>query len=109
VKQQLSSGGFFKAHSPGFVEGDGPVAEAFDSVDGLLALDTVQKFLTLSNEDSSLEFYRLSINAVGGGNGKFPYQLMAEYNRGHKWFVVGYVSENQLLSSFTAWEPASNR
>jgi hypothetical protein len=73
--------GTIKQHIPNFVSGFDPVTTEFETLDELLSLDFVKRF-----NDGDNSFYRFSVNDYST-----RVHLMAEYDEGRKWWVVGYI------------------
>lgn len=69
----------------------------FKDVDELFNIDFVDRF---SNNVSEHVFYGFSIS-----RNEKPHLLMAEYDEGKKWFVVGYLNgEEDILRDLPDWE-----
>jgi len=81
----------FRRHVPNFVELDKmPEIQEFDFVDSMLNDEWIGGFRKIPNN-----FYRFSISG---------HYLMAEYDNGKVWWVVGYVVEGDV-TSLPDWVP----
>jgi hypothetical protein len=92
------AGTTIRQYRPAFIEGADPSIVSFETVDELMATTFVARFRT------EPDFYRFSL--FGGRDGMRDggtVSLMAEYDSGRRWFVVGYI-EGQPIDLPT-WEP----
>lgn len=71
-----------RQHIPNFVSGFNPAIEEFKTLDELLNLDFVKRF-----SDGDPNFYRFSVKDY-----VTRVHLMAEYDEGRTWWVVGYIN-----------------
>lgn len=95
-------------HVPSFVSGYDPKEFEFNSLDELFKLNTLKKFM------DDLWFHKFSVQKECTSFDeiefhyfpKFRYTLMAEYNNGYKWWVVGYIvteGESEVLDKLPKW------
>jgi hypothetical protein len=105
-----SAAGQSAAHSviteriPNYIEGVTPRVARFDSAAALLAIDFVAKW-----RDDPLgfgPFEQFSIAEEGA-----EYSLMAEFNDGREWWVVGRLKLPNLamIDGLNRWEPPDER
>lgn len=78
-------------HIPNYCDRFEPRSVEFSTLSELLSIDFVQRFRNLNN------FYQFSISNN---------RLMAEYENGYKWFVVGFLDEQ--FKELPKWEPKRN-
>jgi hypothetical protein len=74
-----------KQHRPNFFSGFENKIKSFETLEELLAIDFVQNF---ANQDN---FHQFSVEEIGN-------MLMAEYDGGATWYVVGYFSNDVSVS-----------
>lgn len=79
----------FKAHIPPFMDIPHPSPVEFNTLDELLQIPFVSNF---SEEEN---FYRFSLAG---------YSLMAEFDEGREWWVVGSISRPGALN-LPVWKP----
>jgi len=77
-------------HVPCFVECD-PYRGTFDTLKELFEIDWIKQY----QKDDNLEFYRFSLSSN---------ILMAEYNKGNKWWVVGYIYGDLCKIDLPIWK-----
>ena len=88
-------------YRPGFFSGFKNSIVEFETTEELLNIDFVKKFSKFPNGENDKKFYRYSINEVNGHNQKF---LMAEYDNGYKWWVIGLINESAKVD-LPEWKP----
>lgn len=82
-------------HLPAYFSGYDDVIESFGSIEELLEIDWVKDF------GSQPKFHQYSISDKKGYS-----NLMAEFEDGCKWYVVGYLSNAQeLMNGLPDWHP----
>ena len=90
--------GVFQQHIPSFVSGSNYAVRTFTSTEELLGLPEVKMWK--QEPMAGAEFHQFSMNA---------HRLMAEFNGGRKWYVVGFVDEVSIPSiDLPKWEPVSD-
>ena len=78
-----------KQHIPNFCEGFKPKTVEFNTKEELLSIDFVNGF-TMFGDVKAKDFYQFSYSdSINDIN---EYTLMAEYNSGRKWWVVGFIA-----------------
>jgi len=82
-----------RQHRPAYFTGFDNETVQFETADQLLAIGFVCNFRTVEN------FHRFSV-ALSEFNGAL---LMAEYNDGKKWWVVGYLKDD--VPELPRWVP----
>jgi hypothetical protein len=85
-------------HYPNFCEGFKAKTKSFESLEELLSIKWVDKFSQRPN------FHQFSISKYSDVKGK-EYILMAEYDNGNSWFVVGYLDDSKIIEDLPVWEP----
>lgn len=83
-----------RQHIPGFVDGIEPAEATFSTLDELLSVPFVARFREIV--DPGKPFHRFSYSEDGN-------LLMAEYDEGRSWWVVGYLRE--AVDGLPNWEP----
>lgn len=77
-------------HIPSFCEGFEPKIGDFKNLQELLEIDFVKDW------SKKKDFYRYSLSSAN---------LMAEFNKGNKWYVIGYLRNYGIdLSNLPRWE-----
>lgn len=86
-----------RQHFPSFMDNCKPEIAEFDTANELLAVDFVR--------NRGEGFYRFSVSKYIG-QGSWGGLLIAEYDQGAKWFVVGYIRD-PLPAEFglPTWQP----
>jgi hypothetical protein len=96
-----------KQYRPGFFTGFENAVREFNSLEELLAIDFVDNFKKLQSGLPSKEvdpnFHQFSISNQCTLGGEVPYVLMAEYEGGKVWWVVGYISETEIVKQLPVW------
>lgn len=77
---------------PGFVDRPTPREDEFETLDQLLNIDWVKTWADRK------DFYRFSLDCSPGEN-----ILMAEYNGGKVWWVVGFI--DNYIEGLLDWVP----
>lgn len=87
--------GVFQQHIPAFVSGSNYAVRTFTSTDELLGLPEVKMWK--QEPMVGAEFHQFSMNA---------HRLMAEFDGGRKWYVVGFVDEPSIqFIDLPKWVP----
>ncbi len=84
-------------HIPSFMEGVEAKTCEFNSVEELLTIDWVDNF----TKRSRMTFYQFSVSRPWYAEAA----LMAEYDDGTTWAVVGYFKDGEVVSELPNWEP----
>jgi len=85
-------------HRPAFCSGFTNEVVEFKTTEELLNIPFVKKF---SDKIDDTNFYRYSLSAHG-----YRKLLMAEYNEGTIWWVVGYIDDWNLYDfKLPDWKP----
>ena len=99
-----------KQYRPGYFTGFENETKDFNSLEELFAIDFIDNFKKLPNNQVNPDFHQFSISFPPAEIGmKFPYILMAEYKNGTEWWVVGYITENNLMGSLPRWSPKKEK
>ena len=70
-----------------------------DITDSCVWFDTIEELLEIVKHLTEIkDFYRFSISSTSSAN-----MLMAEYNNGKKWWVIGYIKDTSYLQ-LPKWE-----
>jgi hypothetical protein len=93
-----------KQYRPGFFTGFENELKEFNSLDELFSLDFVDNFKKFPNKELDPKFHRFSISKMTNTQHEYPYVLMAEFKDGTEWWVVGYISENEITNQLPVWE-----
>lgn len=88
-----------RRHIPGFVDVDPPEDIEFRSIEELLAIEWLKN--DRENDFDGIPFWRHSQSRYGD-----EWLLLSEWkgNGVHKWWVVGYLSDDMGLPEFKAKE-----
>lgn len=91
-----------KQYRPAFFTGFENEVKEFNSLEELLAVDNFKKLPAniSSNKELDPRFHQFSISTLSG---EFPHILMAEYEGGKVWWVVGYINENEIVKQLPSW------
>ncbi len=73
--------------------------KTFTTLKELFNIEWVDSFSKLSNGEINPKFYRYSISIYPSGN-----MLMAEYDGGYEWWVIGYVDENDIINELPVFK-----
>jgi len=96
-----------KQYRPGFFTGFENAEKEFNSLEELLALDFVDNFKKLpanTNRELDPHFHQFSISSMSDKlNVDFPNVLLAEYDGGKTWWVVGYINETEIVKQLPVW------
>lgn len=88
-----------KQYRPGYFTGYENKVENFNSLNELLAIDFVDNF---KNTPELSSFHQFSISEPSDDT----MILMAEYEEGKIWWVVGYLSDaKEIVKDLPAWVP----
>lgn len=87
-------------HIPAFIDTDRPSSLEFSSIEELLEFDFVKRKRTADDN-----FHQFSISFYPGHPG-FGTRLMAEYNEGYTWWVVGRIEGDDFekMNTLPQWE-----
>jgi hypothetical protein len=88
-----------KQHRPAYVSGYEDAVVSFTTTEELLNIDFVKNFAKDIGGDT---FYRFSISPADSPGVRQT--LMAEYNNGKKWWVVGFLDTNEGIT-LPQWSP----
>ena len=83
-----------KENIPGFVDGASPRQADFNTKEELLELDFVKSW------SRGKGFHRFSLTDYGAG---FKL-LMAEFDGGKRWYVVGFIYPGETTLDFPEWD-----
>ncbi len=97
--------GTIKQYRPGYFTGYENEIKEFNSLEELLELDFVVNFRKTPNISIDPKFHQYSISKNSSGSSEFPYVLMAEFRNGTEWWVVGYISETEIIKELPVWNP----
>lgn len=92
----------FRSHRPGFIDTGAPpsVAEV-TSLEELLAVEQIARW----KQNEKFSGYALSIVEPLPWSKKAPeHHLMATYNEGKEWWVIGYLSDTSKNLGLPVWE-----
>jgi hypothetical protein len=90
-------------YRPAFVTGFENDVREFNSLKELFGIEWVENF-SLSGGIKDTSFYRYSYDHYSDYKDK-EYTLMAEYNDGYEWWVIGFVNDNQIIKELPIWKP----
>jgi len=92
-----------RQYRPAYFSGFENETKAFTSLKELLNIDWVDNFRKMPNGQIDPNFHQYSTNKYSDHKG-CEYVLMAEYNNGHSWYVIGFMDENEVIKELPAWE-----
>lgn len=98
--------GIIRQYRPAYFSGFVEEVETFSTIKELLDIEWVNSFKLLGGQINP-KFYRYSINRYPYGNKcSVGYEniLMAEFNNGYEWWVVGYIDENSIIKELPVFE-----
>lgn len=87
-------------YRPAFFDGFENEVNEFNSVEELLRIPWVKQF---SNGEVK-NFHRYSVSMPNKKWGESKCHLMAEYDNGAVWWVVGKMDENEIIEELPKWE-----
>jgi hypothetical protein len=94
-----------KQYKPAFFSGFDKETKEFNSLEELFAIQWVDSFANSSFKNMPPLFYRFSVS-------QRPDQivLMAEFDEGNSWWVVGYIELNNendqsIINKLPKWKP----
>jgi hypothetical protein len=87
--------GTIREHIPGWASDFAPRYAQFSSIDELLDIEWVRKWKDIG------QFDQFSISPSERG----PSSLMAEYEDGRKWWVIGFIDRKDIPKQLPIWEP----
>lgn len=93
--------GTIRQHIPAFISGGEPKSNEFSSLEELFNIDWVKQWADTN------EFHRFSLSSdkyLSGG-----VHLMAEYKEGTEWWVVGYISDDEITRQLPIWKPVEKK
>jgi hypothetical protein len=91
-------------YRPTFFEGFEPQTSEFNSIEELLAIDWINSF-TEKAYGSTHEFYQFSVSRSAYPKYDNSISLIAEYDKGDYWLVVGNFSgDNDIISQLPVWK-----
>ena len=82
-----------RQHIPGYVSGVESALTPFDTLEGLLSIPWVSAW-TKDHPQAPDKFHRFVIDNKDGNN---RWTLMAEFNAGRNWWVVGFLDHKVEL------------
>ena len=88
--------GTIRQYRPNYFTGFKNETRTFGSLKELLSIDWVDNFRKLPNGQIDPNFHQYSINKYSNHKG-YEYILLAEYENGYKWWVIGFVDENEII------------
>jgi hypothetical protein len=91
-------------YRPAYFSGFETKTKAFSSLKELLNIEWVDTFRKLPNGQINPNFHQYSVSKHSNHKG-YEYVLMAEYNNGYDWYMIGYLDENDIIKELPAWEP----
>ena len=91
-----------KQYRPAFFTGFENENNQFESVFELINIKWVDNFIRWPNGDLDPKFHQFSISVSDDHNDVI---LMAEYNEGYSWFVVGYIDKIDHVRDLPEWKP----
>lgn len=91
-------------YRPNFFTGFHNETKTFNSLEELFNIQWVDNFRKLTNEQIDPTFYQYSIIKHIGKKG-YVYTLMAEYNKGLNWYVVGIIDDGEIIKELPVWIP----
>lgn len=91
--------GIIKQYRPSFFSGYENQTNCFETLSQLLNIQWVQEF---SKEDN---FYKYSISLAKSYEEN--HKLMAEYDNGSVWWVVGFIDKNTEIKGIELFNPKS--
>lgn len=91
--------GSIKQYRPAFFTGFENVIKTFSTLEELYAIEFVANF----KDPRSGTFYRYSLSREQGSS-EYPHVLMAEYQEGYVWYVIGYIDESEIAKQIPAWQ-----
>jgi hypothetical protein len=101
-----------KQYRPGFFTGFENEVKEFNSLEELLNLDFVKNFKNTLDDKPNPHFHQFSISNHAGKRGyedEYTNILMAEFKDGSEWWVVGYISETEIVNQLPVWEPKEKK
>lgn len=88
--------GIIKQYIPLYFSGVENKENTFGSLKELLNIEWVDNFRKLPNRQINPKFHQYSISKYSDHKG-YEYILIAEYENGHVWWVIGYVDKNDII------------
>ena len=90
-------------YRPAYFSGFENLVQSFSCLKDLLNIAWVDSFRKLPNGQNKPNFHRFSISKYSDHPG-YEYTLMAEYDDGKTWWVIGYLDENEIIKELPIWE-----
>ena len=86
-------------HRPSYFSGFEIQTFDFNSIEELLEIHFVKNF----NAEFNSKFFQYSYSEYSDEPTK-KFVLLAEYNEGKEWWVIGYVDDNEIIKTLPKWE-----
>ena len=94
--------GEIRQYRPACFSGFENETRVFTSLKELLDIEWVDNFRKSPKGQINTNFYRYSIDIYSDRKG-YEYVLIAEYENGYSWCVVGFVDENEIIKELPIW------
>ena len=92
-------------YTPSFFSGFDNEVHEFNSLEQLLEIPFVKNITKISLMGNGSKFYRFSYSTMSYASDESKrYALMAEYNEGYEWWVIGYINDKEIISKLPVWE-----
>lgn len=100
--------GTIRQYRPAYVSGFENEVKSFASLKELLNIEWVDNFRKLPNGQIDPNFKQYSISKHSDHKG-FEYTLIAEYNKGDVFYVIGFLDENDINKELPIWVYKTNK
>jgi hypothetical protein len=90
-----------KRHRPAYFSGFDDEKSEFNSLTELFNIEWVDNFRKLPNNRVNTNFHRYSVSKSVSSNG---YVLIAEYDNGFEWWVIGFTDDDKIINELPEWE-----
>ena len=100
--------GIIKQYRPSYFTGFEDKENIFSSLKELLNIKWVDNFRKILDGQINPEFYQYSISEYSDLKG-YKYLLMAEYEDGYKWYVVGFINKNDIIKELPIFKAKNKK
>jgi hypothetical protein len=84
-----------RRHRPAYFSGFDDEKSEFNSLKELFDIEWVDNFRKPPN------FHRYSVSKSVSGKG---YVIIAEYDNGYEWWVIGFTDDDKIINELPTWE-----
>ena len=89
-------------YRPNFVSGFENIISEFNCTDELFAIPFVDNFKLKDFMES--KFYQFSYDEYSTSQPEKRYVMLAEYDEGKLFYVVGFTDENEIIKTLPRWK-----